>query len=166
MIQVKLARESGRLAVAFTALFWFGAFWLFSEAAWIPLKEVAAALPTPRAGQEFVGLARALLAETPAFALMGALWTARGLFRRFAGGEALSPATGRSLSVIGGWFLASALASGMFPGAPAGAPSATFTAHPAVSAEIVLGCVGASLILLGRAFSIAAAMKADHDQIV
>jgi hypothetical protein len=164
--QERLVRGSRRLSIAFTALFWFGVFWLFTEAAWRPLKEVVAALPTPRAGQETVGLARALLAETPAFALMGALWTAKALFRRFARGEALTAASGRSLSLMGVWFLASALSSGTFSTAPSAPPTAAFAAPPAISPEIVLGCVGAVLILLGRAFSTAAAIKADHDQIV
>jgi hypothetical protein len=164
--QEKLVRGSRRLASVFTVLFWFGAFWIFSEAAWRPLKEVAAALHTPKAGEAALGLSQALLAETPAFALMGALWTARGLFARFARGEALTAASGRSLSVIGAWFIASALASGTFSSSPTTPPTPAFTAPPTVAAEIVLGCVGVALILLGRAFSAAAAIKADHDQII
>jgi hypothetical protein len=164
--QERLVRGSRRLAFAFTVLFWSGALWLFSEAAWRPLKSLAAALTTPAAGEEAIVLLRSLLAETPAFALMGALWTARGLFGRFAHGEALTPASGRALSVIGAWFIASALASGTFSSAMSGAPALALATPPAVSAEIVLGCVGAALILLGRAFSAAAAIKADHDQIV
>jgi hypothetical protein len=165
-IQERLVRGSRRLAFAFTVLFWIGALWLLSETAWRPLKEVAAVFPSGRTVDAMLGLIRALLAETPAFALMGALWTARGLFRRFARGEALTIASGRSLSIIGCWFLASALASGTFSSAPSSRPTAAFAEPPTISAEIVLGCVGAALILLGRAFSAAAAIKADHDQIV
>jgi hypothetical protein len=165
-LQQRLVRGSRRLAVAFTALFWFGLFWLFAEAAWRPLKAVVAALPTPHAWAAVLGLSRDLLAETPAFALMGALWTARGLFGRFASGEALTPASGRSLSIIGGWFLASLFCSGVFSSATSLPPAPAFGAPLAISTEILLGCVGAMLILLGRAFSAAAAIKADLDQIV
>jgi len=161
----KLIRGSRRLAFAFTALFWTGALWLFSEAAWRPLKGVVASSGGGLAGAAWARLFDALLAEAPAFALMGALWTARGLFHRFALGDALTPASGRSLSLIGLWFLASALVSSLVPSRSV-PESGVFIAPPGVSMEIVLGCVGAALVLLGRAFAAAAAIKADHDQIV
>jgi len=165
-IHQRLVRGSRRLAVAFTALFWFGLLWLFTEAAWSPLKTLVAALPTPHVWTAALALSRTLLDETPAFALMGALWTARGLFGRFADGEALTPASGRSLSVIGGWCLASLFFSGVFSSAAFVPYKPAFGAPLAISTEILLGCVGAMLVLLGRAFSAAAAIKADLDQIV
>lgn len=164
--QERLVRGSRRLAFVFTVLFWTGALWLFSEAAWPSLKRAAAALTSPAAGTEAIIFLRSLLAETPAFALMGALWTAIGLFRGFARGEALTAASGRALSVIGVWFIASAVASGTFVGAPFGLQAPALAMPPTLSAEMVLGCVGIALVLLGRAFSTAAAIKADHDQIV
>jgi len=164
--QQKLIAGSRRIAFAFSVLFWAGALWLFSEVAWRPIKALVAALNTPGAGPAAIDLAHALLNHTPVFALMGALWTAIGLFRRFAQGEALSPASGRALSVIGGWFLASVLAAALFTDDVHAPPVTGFTAPLAVDAEIVLGCVGAALVLLGRAFAAAAAIKADHDQIV
>jgi hypothetical protein len=164
-VQEKLIRGSRRAAFAFSVLFWSGVLWLFSEA-WPPLKGFIAALHTPKAAEESVNLVRAVHTEAPAWALMGALWIAKGLFTRFARGEALTAASGRSLSVIGGCFLASVLASGTLPSPPPGLSVPVFTMSQACSSEILLGCVGTTLILLGRAFSAAAAIKLEHDQIV
>jgi len=162
----RLVRGSRRLAVTFTALFWFGLFWLFTEAAWRPLKVIWASRATPRAWAAVLGLVEALVAETPALALMGALWTARGLFGRFGHGETLSPASGRSLSLMGAWFLASLFCSEIFSDVASTAATSAFGAPLAISTEILLACVGVMLVLLGRAFSVAAAIKSELDQIV
>jgi len=164
--QQRLVRGSRRLAFVFSVLFWAGVLWVFSDAIWRPLKVFVAAQGSPAASAGGAALARAVLAQTPTFALMGALWTAIGLFNRFAQGEALTAASGRSLSRIGGWFIASAIASGLFSDVPAMPAMRAMTMPPAIDAELVLCCVGAALVLLGRAFSAAAAIKAEHDQIV
>jgi hypothetical protein len=96
----------------------------------------------------------------PAFALLAALRTAEGLFRRLSDGAILTDAAGRSVEVIGTWVLVAGVLG--LVGLDGGAGDSPVHFQP----DLVLAAVGLALRFVGRVWLMAAGIKAEHDQIV
>ncbi len=162
-----LKGESASMAGLLMWVSWLAAAYIFLDAAYVPLKGVGAALMTPGADMFAAvrGVLMAMAGVIHVFALLGAAWSARGLFRRFAAGEVFTGANGAALGRVGDWLIGSAFLS------------ATVAIHfdevrgAAVNgvswpAALALGIVGLAIRLLGRAFGAAAALKAENEQFI
>ena len=158
-----LAAQSARLKRVFGWLFGIGAFLLFSEVLYIPLKGIVRAVGTPdlgAAGERLILLAIECL---PALALLAALWTARHLFKTYAEGAILSAEGGRLLGRMGDWLVASGILAVLV--GPANTKMDALTGSYA-TVQVALICVGVAIRLVGRVQGLAAQIKADHEQIV
>ncbi|MDH7973986.1 hypothetical protein QH494_17500 [Sphingomonas sp. AR_OL41] len=159
----KVQKESATLKRLFGWLFGIGAFLIFSEIAYMPLKAVILTAGTAAGRGAVDDLAETILASLPALALLGAVWQARRVFGGFAGGEILSVEAGKALTRLGDWLVASTVLS-IFFGPAGGRADIVFGLN--LSAIIMLGSVGLAIRLIGRVVEMAAAIKSDHDQIV
>jgi hypothetical protein len=104
--------------------------------------------------------------------LCWALWTARGLFARFAQGEMLEAQTGRDLRSIGGLVAAYAVLTpvakslitvALTLGNP---PGQRMLAVALGTNEVILAVLGALIFVLGHAMAEAARIADDNRQIV
>jgi hypothetical protein len=144
-------------------LFGLGAFLVFAEVAYMPLKAVFLSVGTNALGGAAGHLGEAAIAALPALALLGALWQARRLFNSFATGQILSVETGKALTRLGDLLVVSTVLWFVFgPAVDYHEPAF----GPYLSASIMLGCIGLAIRLVGRVIDMAAAIKVDHDQIV
>lgn len=162
-----LSGESASLAGLLAWVSWIMGLWIFLDAAYVPLKAVGAALATAGAdlGLAVRGVLMALSGVVHVFALAGAAWSARGLFRRFAAGEVFTGANGAALGRVGDWLIASAFLSVTVAVHAAGAVGVV-EAGVGWPAAVTLGVVGLAIRLLGRAFAAAAALKAENEQFI
>lgn len=159
----QLHGQSRQLKSIFGWAFGLGSFLLFSQLAYVPIKGVVFAAGTPALSSAVGDLVAALLAALPAMALLGALWTARQLFKAYADGAILSAGAGRTLGRLGNWLTASAMLALVF--GPANDRMDMLTGY-FITTQIALICVGLAIRLVGQVQSIAAEIKADHEQIV
>ena len=159
----KVQKNSAALKRLFGWLFGVGAFLIFSEIVYMPLKAVLFTVGTDALGSAVRHLLATSLAASPALALLGGVWQARNLFQGFASGEILTVDAGKALTRLGDWLVISAVLSFFF--GPAGEhPDATFGHY--LSTIVMLGCLGLAIRLVGRVVEVAAEIKIDHDQIV
>lgn len=165
----KLRAESRTLAMVFGVVFAVVALWLFGDVSYVPLKQFGAALATPEADAVATAAAygRIVVQVLPVVLMLGALWSARDLFRQFAAGDVFTPASGAKLGRIGDWLIAGAVAGIVASPAveivtSAGAPTDLRFDH----LSLAVGCVGLAIRLIGRAFVSAAEIKAENDQIL
>ncbi|MEI6486161.1 MAG: DUF2975 domain-containing protein [Sphingomonadales bacterium] len=159
----QLRQDSARLKRIFAWLFGIGAFLIFSEITYMPLKALLFSVGTADFADAAGDLGLTALGALPAAALLGAVWQARRLFETFAGGEIFSGATGRSLTRLGDWLVISMALLFLF--GPAGErhdPAFGFY----MGTIVMLGCIGLAIRLFGRVVAMAAAIKHDNDQIV
>ncbi len=159
----ELRKQSRNLKGVFAWLFGVGCFLLFSEVMYMPIKELVLAIGTPDVGTALRELGTAMLRALPALTLLAALWTARSLFKSFETGELLAAGSGRTLGRLGDWLIAGAVAAIAF-GPDIGPAGLAFGGY--LSAHIVLGCTGLAIRLFGKVLCLAAAISADHAQIV
>lgn len=158
-----VSRKSRTLKSLFGWAFGIGCFLLFSEVAYMPLKRIALAIGSPDANAALTALGTTVVSAIPAIVLLAALWTARSLFKAFEAGEVLAANSSKTLSRLGDWLIASAIAAILF-GPDPGQPNLAFGGY--LSAHVVLGCVGLAIRLFGRIFGLAAEINAEHQQIV
>lgn len=158
-----IALQSARLKTLFGWVFGIGAFLLFSEAAYRPLKHIVLSLGTPDGGAAWRELVIVAQQALPAVALLAAVYAARRLFKALAQGAVLSVESSAALGRIGDWLIASAVLGLLF--GPYGLRFDALSAN-LFATQIVLGCVGLAIRLVGRIHRIAAELKADHEQIV
>lgn len=104
--------------------------------------------------------------------LCWALWTAKGLFENFARGDVLDARTGRDLRTIGGLVAAYALLTplkgslitvAVTMGNP---PGQRLLSIGLGSNELILGVLGALILVLGHVMAEAARIADDNRQIV
>ena len=157
-----LQAKSRSLQSLFGWLFGFGAFLLFSELAYMPLKAVVMAgdAEAAAAWSRFGGMAADAL---PSLALLAALWSARAMFKAMATGDVLSPRSSAALGRVGDWLIVSAIL-GLGLGPFAEKFDAIGTAY--FSALVVLAALGLAIRLLGRIHALAAEIAADNRQII
>lgn len=104
--------------------------------------------------------------------LCWALWTARGLFIRFARGEVLEAQTGRDLRMIGGLVAAYAVLTPLVKSLMTVAltlgnpPGERLLAVALGTNEAILGVLGGLILVLGHAMAEAARIADDNRQIV
>ena len=158
-----VAAQSARLKRVFGWLFGIGAFLLFSEVLYVPLKGLIRAIGTPDMATAGAHLAQLAIACLPALTLLAALWTARQLFKTYAEGAILSTEGGRLLGRMGDWLIASAILAVLV--GPANTRMDALTGSY-VTVQIALMCVGFAIRLIGQVQGLAAQIKADHEQIV
>lgn len=164
--EARLGRDARRYSTLFAILFWTGALWLFSQF-YVPLKQWGAAWY----GSETLSLQdanrtvlKAALQSLPAFALLGALRTAETLFRRLGDGPILTVEAGEGLRTIGTWLLV----AGILGLVGVDGNDSRFDLHVAVyfRPDLILAAVGLAVRYVGQVWVMAAAIKAEHDQIV
>ena len=153
-----LREEFGGLARLLSVLFGFAALSLFAEGLYRPLKKLGAGLYNHDDSAMWV-FHDALMPVLPALVLLGALWQARRLFRHLAEGETLSVQTAAGLRYVGEWIIAAAI-TGLIVG------EVMVGARAGWALLAGLAAIGLALRSLARVIDHAAAIKADHDQIV
>ncbi|WP_353204894.1 hypothetical protein [Sphingomonas sp.] len=158
-----LRRQSRSLKKAFEWGFSISCFLLFSQVSYVPLKTLLFSVGTPDATSALVDLVEIAARALPSVALLGAIWTARGLFKAYEDGAVLTPESGRAIGRVGDWLTASGVLALLV-----GPASATMDAVTGayITTQIALIGVGLAVRLLGRVQAIAAAIKIDHEQIV
>lgn len=158
-----LQRESRSLKKAFEWAFSIACFLLFSQVSYVPIKAVLFSVGTPDAMAALAHLGEIAARSLPSVALLGAIWTARGLFKAYEGGAVLTPTSGRAVGRLGDWLTASGVLA-LFVGPASDKMDAVTAAY--ITTQIVLIGVGLAIRLLGRVQAIAAEIKADNEQIV
>lgn len=163
MTDIKPRRDSlhadfSSMARLLSLLFGFSALSLFAEGLYVPLKRLGAGLY--RQDMSALGLFEtSVLPLVPALLLLGALWQGRQLFQHLAAGDTLVPATATGVRRSGEWIVAAAVVGlvlgGILPGQQTGA-----------ALLVGLAAIGLALRSLAAVLDHAAAIKADHDQIV
>jgi len=139
-----------RLLVALLGL------WIFAGVLYVPLKRVGATLyQGAEVGSALLAVGDALAPAAPAVALLIGLWTAGGLFQRFAAGEPFAAENGAALARLGTWLLVAAAVAFLLGGA-------VFL----VGMAPALAVAGLMLRMVGSALGMAARLKADHDGIL
>ncbi len=163
-----IEKHSRNLAMIFAWAFWIAALWLFADVSYVPLKRFGASLVTPDrdALESALAFGDAMIGFLPVIFALCAVYTARGLFVQFSRGEIFTPRNGKSLTRVGDWLIASAMAAlfvtptiRYMSGSQAEDIGASYIL-------IVLVLVGLAVRLFGRTFSIAADIKAENDQMV
>ncbi|MFZ4689129.1 MAG: hypothetical protein ACOYLS_07815 [Polymorphobacter sp.] len=157
-----LQAKSRSLQSLFGWLFGFGAFLLFSELAYMPLKAVVMA-GDAQAPAAWAGLGRMAADALPSLALLTALWSARAMFKAMAAGDVLSPGSSAALGRVGDWLIVSAVL-GLGLGPFEDRFDALGTAY--FSALVVLAVLGLAIRLLGRIHALAAEIASDNRQII
>jgi hypothetical protein len=167
---VWMARVSGAMAVGFLA-FAVGMWMHPSGAVWIAREQWvggnAAFTLTPLAQFAAGALSCAHLGL-----LCWALWTARGLFLRFAAGATLETQGGRDLRAIGGFIalyavLTPAVKTLMTVALTLGNPPGQRLLAVGIGTnELILGMLGALILVLGHVMAEAARIADDNRQIV
>lgn len=158
-----LQRQSRSLKKVFEWIFSISCFLLFSQVTYVPIKTVFFSVGTPDIAAALAHFGEIAVRSLPSVALLGAIWTARGLFKGYEAGAVLTPESGRAVGRLGDWLTASgvlALAVG-----PASAKMDAVTAAY-ISTQLAPICVGLALRLIGQVQAIAAEIKADNEQIV
>ncbi len=155
--------QSRRLQSGLSWVVGFGAFLLFSQIFYIPIKGLFFAIGTPDIANATEQLLISALRSLPVVALLAALWTTRQLFKIYAGGAILSEQSGRKIGRLGDWLTASAILA-LVVGPASAQMDAVTGAY--ISTQIALICVGLAIRLLGRVQSLAAEIASDHAQIV
>jgi hypothetical protein len=158
-----LQRQSRSLKKAFEWAFSISCFLLFSQVSYVPIKAVLFSVGTPDAASALAHLAEIAARSLPSVALLGAIWTARGLFKAYEGGAVLTPDSGRAVGRLGDWLTASGVLA-LIVGPASATMDAVTGAY--ISTQIALVGVGLAIRLLGRVQAIAAEIKADNEQIV
>ena len=154
-----LQTKSRSLQKLFSWLCGFGAFLLFSELAYMPLKAVV----TVGDAAAWAGLQDMAATALPSLALLAALWSARSMFKAMAAGEILSPGSSTALTRVGDWLIVSAIL-GLMVGPFGDSFDAISIAY--FSTLVVLAAIGLAIRLLGRIHALAAAIAADNSQII
>lgn len=154
-----LPTKSRSLQTLFSWLFGLGAFVLFSEHAYRPLKAVV------MVGDDAAwhGLANMAVTALPSLALLAALWSARTMFKAMAAGDILSAGSSSALTRVGDWLIGSAII-GSAIGSFEDTLDALGTAY--FSTLMVLAAIGLAIRLLGRIHALAATIAADNSQII
>ena len=158
-----LQRQSRSLKKTFEWAFSISCFLLFSQVSYVPIKAVLFSVGTPDAASALAHLAEIAARSLPSVALLGAIWTARGLFKAYEGGAVLTPESGRAVGRLGDWLTASGVLA-LIVGPASATMDAVTGAY--ISTQIALVGVGLAIRLLGRVQAIAAEIKADNEQIV
>ena len=164
--QATLKRQSRRfrglssLAVAVTLLAVFA-------------QLIMAAAPLWKGGpvqQAMLDTGRQFLLSVPALLYVAALYYARRVFLRVAGGEFFARhnaeglrAMGRCLLIGGFWALA---AQGLVPYSDSQPLALTMSEVARSSSDVVLAALGMALMMIGRLMTTAAALKAENDSFV
>ncbi len=159
----QLHMQSRHLKSLFGWMVGLGAFLLFSQIIYVPLKGLVFAIGTPDAGNAVERIVEIGIGSLPAIALIGALWTARQLFDSFAGGAILTAHPGQLLGRVGDWLTASAILA-LLVGPASDRMDAVTGAY--ITTQVALICVGLAIRLLGRVQAVAASIATDHAQIV
>lgn len=131
---------------------------VFAEGLYRPLKRLGAGLYLREPGV-WAPFQDAVVPVLPAIFLLIALWQSRRLFAHLATGETLSADTTRGVRRSGEWIVAAAVTAVIIGEAGSGL-------QPGWALPIVLAAIGLALRSLAPVFDHAAAVKADHDQIV
>ncbi|OYY77860.1 MAG: hypothetical protein B7Y43_07895 [Sphingomonas sp. 28-62-20] len=158
-----LQRQSQSLQKAFEWAFSISCFLLFSQVSYVPIKAVLFSVGTPDAISAIAHLGEIAARSLPSVALLGAVWTARGLFKAYGSGAVLTPQSGRAVGRLGDWLTASGVLA-LFVGPASDTMDAVTGAY--ISTQIALIGVGLAIRLLGQVQAVAAAIKADNEQIV
>lgn len=165
---VKLQRESKDLAGFLLWIFIIVCLGLFADVLYRPLKALGGALATPEADigavlEPFRGQAVAMI---PAFMMLAALWTARSVFVAFSQGEVFTTKAGDALCAVGDWLIAAAFTALFVVPSVGSVLNVEGPVWELDRMAVVLLCVGFAIRLIGKAFSGAAAIKAENDQII
>jgi hypothetical protein len=165
-----MAQAAGAMAVGFLGV--AAAMWLHPDwAAWIAREQWAGG-PAAFTLTPMSRLAAGLVSCAHLGLLCWALWTARGLFARFARGETLETQTGRDLRTIGGlialYGLTTPLAGALITLAAtmANPPGQRMVGVSLGTNELILGLLGALILVLGHVMAEAARIADDNRQIV
>lgn len=163
-----IEKKSANLASMFGWVFWLTAFWLFANVSYVPLKRFGAALVTPEtdALEAAVAFADILFAQLSVILAMIAVYTARKLFVQFSQGEVFTAQNGATLMRVGDWLIASAIIALAMQIIEADAAGTVTIDLSGSYFAVVIVLVGFAIRLFGRAFTIAADIKADNDQMV
>jgi len=166
--KASMEKESRDLAGISGWIFWMTAFWLFASVSYVPLKHLGRALVSsePDVLETAMAFGDIVIAHLPVIFAMFALYTARKLFGQFALGEVFSVENGISLTRMGDWLVASALAAILIPILTVASDEHHIWALSDSYMSVVMVFVGLAIRLIGRTFSIAAEIKADNDQIL
>lgn len=159
--------ESRQLSEFLLAGIWLLGLYLFAEVAYEPLKALGSGLFSNNLWGPLHRVGVAAIDSLPALALFAALLTSRRLFNQFAQGEVFTETAGLCLMRVGDWLFASALAAMIV--SPALLLLVGEDAAKGLRLEdqsIVLLCVGLAVRLLGRAFRMASAIKAENDLMI
>lgn len=158
-----LRRQSQSLKKAFEWAFSISCFLLFSQVSYVPIKAVLFSVGTPDVTSALTHLGEIAVRSIPSVALLGAIWTARGLFKAYEGGAVLTPESGRAVGRLGDWLTASGVLA-LVVGPASASMDAVTGAY--ISTQVALIGVGLAIRLLGRVQAIAAEIKSDNEQIV
>ncbi|MEI6418106.1 MAG: hypothetical protein WCO82_03470 [Sphingomonadales bacterium] len=153
-----LRHDLRKLSGLMSGLLTFAGLTVFAEGLYNPIKRLVVGLPQD-AGTALHLFHDQVMPLLPALLLLGALNEARRLFARMGDGELLAPATATGVRHTGDWVLAAAITAA-FVDAVASA------LHPGWALLGGLAAIGLGLRSLGDVLDHAAAIKADHDQIV
>lgn len=165
----KLQADSRTLTVVFGVVFLVVALWLFGDVSYQPLKRFGATLVTPErdAAAAASAFGEVAIQVLPVVLMLGALGSARKLFKQFASGEVFTQSNGAQLGRIGDWLIAGAVAGVMV------SPALEIVTNSGAASDLrfdhlslAVGCVGLAIRLIGRAFASAAEIKAENDQIL
>ena len=159
----QLRAQSLRLKSLFGWAVGLGAFLLFSQILYVPLKGIIFAIGTPDLANAAATIVEIVVRSLPAVALIAALWKARQLFEAYAVGAILSARGGQLLGRMGDWLTVSAVLA-LAVGPASDRMDAVTGAY--ITTQIALICVGLALRLLGGVQAVAAEIAADHSQIV
>lgn len=154
----RLREEFASLSRLLGLLFGLAALSLFAEGLYRPLKHLGAGLANHDAGA-LASFHDRLVPLLPAQLLLGALWQGRRLFRQLGEGEFLSAATATGVRHTGEWIISAAVCGLVVGEVVAGA-------RPGWALLAGLAAIGLALRSLAGVLDHAAAIKADHDQIV
>lgn len=159
----QLQGESLRLKSLLGWVVGLGAFLLFSQIFYVPLKGLIFAIGTSGLTGAAASITETAVRSLPAIALLAALWTARKLFAVYTTGAILSAQGGRMIGRVGDWLTLSAILA-LAVGPASERMDAVTGAY--ITTQIALICVGLAIRLLGRVQAVAADIAADHAQIV
>lgn len=134
---------------------------------------VIAAAPLWKGGpiqEALIDTGRQIVLSVPALLYVAALYYARRVFLRIAGGEIFVRTNGQGLLAMGRCLLIGGLwamaAEGLMPYAADQPLALTMSEVARSSSDVVLAALGLALVLIGRLMTTAAALKAQNDEFV
>jgi hypothetical protein len=150
------ARDWSLIALGFAFV------WLVVEIAIAPLLPLAG-------GATLIEIATrlrdALIKAAPVLIFTGGLWSAQKLFRRVGEGDVFSPANAAGVRDIGLALIWGGIVAAVVPAAQGLVAREPF--HVTLDGwQILVVALGGAILLFGRIWAIAVAIKADADQII